>query len=367
MKKVMFLLDRYNSPYSGAESQLLKLIVQLQAKGIECSMSVLRSSAYIEENSFPCAVEVLNINRMLSPSAASGLFKFARKAKKNGFEVVHILLNDASIFAPPILKLVGLKVVVSRLDMGFWYSKLNLPILRVSRFFVDKVLANGLAVKNIVAQSEKYPPECITVIYNGIRDEQQLAAIKPVAIHERCGFNQQDPVIGIVASLYPIKRIEDLIAAVALVKKQVPNVRMVSLGGGDTEQYSAQIAKLGLAEHVFFMGAQSNPLDWISSFSIATLCSESEGFSNAIVEYLMCGIPVVCSNVGGNPEIVKDGINGRLYECGNVVELADYLMELIVNKSMYRNFQEAAKLSIGEQFTLPYFVDEHIKLYEAVQ
>lgn len=366
MNKVMFLLDCYNSPYSGAESQLLKLILGLQAKNIECTMAVLRSSAYIEQNNFPCGIQVLNIHKMLSVRSVVALAQFARQAKKEGYTVVHILLNDASIFAPPILKLMGLKVIVSRLDMGFWYTKLNLPLLRFSRFFVDKVLANGLAVKNVVASQENYSLKKIKVIYNGIKDEQQLAAINPVNIPAQCGFQAIDPVIGIVASLYPIKRIDDLIAAIALVKNQVPNVRMVSLGGGDPDQYSEQVERLGLSDNVFFMGAQANPLDWVSSFKIATLCSESEGFSNALVEYLMCGIPVVCSNVGGNPEIIKNGVNGRLYECGNIVELADYLVELLVNKKTYSSLQVKAATTIGEQFTLPYFIEEHIKLYREV-
>jgi glycosyltransferase involved in cell wall biosynthesis len=141
----------------------------------------------------------------------------------------------------------------------------------------------------------------------------------------------------------------------------------VSLGGGDPSRYTAQVEALKLEANVFFMGAQPNPLDWISSFDVATLCSESEGFSNAIVEYLMCGIPVVCSRVGGNPEIVKDGYNGYLFECGDTTSLATHLIELCTNPQHYQQVSMSAKSSIDERFTIPFFVNEHIELYEGVQ
>ncbi len=363
--KIRFLLDHYKSPYSGAESQLLKLITRLQQRGHQCSMTVLRPSDYLQQAPFVCAVSCLHLYKMLSITALRKLIGFARQCRADGVDVVHILLNDAAIFAPPILKLFGLKVVVSRLDMGFWYSRQNLLLLRLSRFFVDRVLANGEAVKQHVALKEGYALDQISVIYNGM-ESLDVSEIEAVDLQQQLGLPTDARVVGIVASLYPIKRHQDLIAAVARVRQHFPQLHMVAVGGGDASVYQGQIEAEAVQTSVHFVGAQSNPIAWIKAFDVACLCSESEGFSNALVEYLLCGKPVLASCTGGNPELVQEGVNGYLFEVADVDTLAQRLQELLTDSSCYRRLANAAAGSIDERFSLDYFTDAHLSLYRSL-
>ena len=76
----------------------------------------------------------------------------------------------------------------------------------------------------------------------------------------------------------------------------------------------AQAASLGISDHVTFTGARSDTPDLMRSFDVFVLPSLNEGISNTILEAMATGLPVVAGRVGGNPELVADGVTGRLYD-----------------------------------------------------
>ena len=162
----------------------------------------------------------------MSLSTCNKIYQAGRKWKSEGFNVTHILLNDCSIFAPFFLKLSRLKVIVSRLDMGFWYTSKNLPLLKLSRLFVDRVLANGEAVTNIVCEKEGYKPSQCEIIYNGLTNIDD-SDVTPVNLQKELKLPDDAKIIGIVASIYPIKRHQDLIKAIGLLNDK--NTHMVGI------------------------------------------------------------------------------------------------------------------------------------------
>lgn len=361
--KIMFFLDEFVSPHSGAESQLLKLIDGLKARNVTCEITVLRPTDYVDELKKVCPVHVLNCYKLLSAKSLWRIYKAGKLWRSKNFNTVHILLNDCSIFAPFLLKLSRLKVIVSRLDMGFWYSSKNLPLLRFSRRFVDKVLANGEAVRNIVCQNEGYSKSDCTIIYNGLLNTD-ASHIAPLNIKTKLGLSSQSKIVGIVASVYPIKRHQDLINAVSQLESN--DVHIVAVGRGNEGQHDALISKLGMNNRVHFVGGQSNVLEWVKGFDIACLCSESEGFSNALLEYMMCGIPVLASDVGGNPELVKNGINGYLYPLGDCEQLSTRIQQILSNQGLQNKLRQGSLNSVDERFSFEIFVDRHTELYSSL-
>ena len=359
----MFFLDEFVSPHSGAESQLLKLIHGLQSRNITCEITVLRPTDYLPELEKVCPVTILHCYKMMSLSTCNKIYQAGRKWKSEGFNVTHILLNDCSIFAPFFLKLSRLKVIVSRLDMGFWYTSKNLPLLKLSRLFVDRVLANGEAVKSIVCEKEGYKPSQCEIIYNGLTNIDD-SDVTPVNLQNELKLPDDAKIIGIVASIYPIKRHQDLIKAIDLLDDK--NTHMVALGGGDTNKYNELIKRLDLEGRIHFVGPKSNVLEWIKSFDIACLCSESEGFSNALLEYMICGVPVIASEVGGNPELVRNDVNGYLYPCGDYQRLSDKLAQTLNDSELHLALSKGSKESVDYKFTYTHFLDCHEALYKSV-
>ena len=357
---IMYLIDSYKDPYAGTEGQLLTLVNNLDRTQFTPHLAVFRSTPYIEEHEFSCPVEVLNIRRMASFRTLYRLHAFARSLRRRGIRLVHIYFNDASLIGPPIFKLFGMRVVISRRDLGFWYTPLNRLLFRITRHFVDRVIANSRAVSNVVQKAEHYGPNQIEVIYNGY-----LAGGKESAGgDEPLPPQPAGPIIGITANLRPVKRIDDLIRAVSEIRQEYPGAELWIAGEGPQRQALQELTRqLGVADSVRFLGQIRNVHRLVERFTVAVLCSESEGLSNSLLEYMACARPIVASNVGGNPEVIKHQENGLLVEPGNIVDLKEKILFLLANPTLASQLGSKARSDGLGRFTLSWMVNRHMQLY----
>lgn len=356
MKKVFFLMDYFGNPYAGTEGQLYALASGLNDRNVCIELAVFRSSKYVDSGLFPCRVKVLNITRMFHFMTFFRLIKLALYCRREKYELVHIFFNDASVVAPMILRLFGLKPVVSRRDMGYWYNDKLLKILRWNARFLQGCICNSHAVKKITIEKEHIAEQRVHVVYNGLPYDKTSGLSTDYCMNQ----------IGLVANIRKIKRIEDLIKALKLVREEVPDATVVVVGEGEAEQLMALAEKYGVRDAVDFVGAQTDVSSFIRKFHVAALCSETEGLSNAIMEYMAHGKPVVCSDVGGNPELVTHGKSGYLYPVGDVASLAENILLLLQDAERTEAFGRSGYERIISQFTLENMVDNTMTVYRNV-
>ncbi|MFV8571126.1 glycosyltransferase family 4 protein [Marinobacter sp. SBS5] len=360
--KLSIIMDQYNNPYAGTESQVLKLVTGLRERGWDIRFAVLRGTEYSRAGEFPVAIEELEIGSISSPQSWLKTYQYGRQLKRQGVHLVHVFFNDASVLCPPTMRMAGLKTIISRRDMGFWYNNKYLRALPLTGRFVSAVICNSKAVGSITRSSEKIPAQKIKVIYNG------YPPVPPAALKSMRESAEGKPVvIGIVANLRPIKRIEDLIKAVAELRKVGVRSSVNIIGGGDSAPYEQLAEEVGVRESIRFMGSQPEPEAFIAEFDIAVLCSETEGFSNAIIEYMRCGKPVVCTRTGGNPEIVIDGETGYLVDVGDIDGLAEKLKNLIEQPALRVTMGDKGAEKVAEKYSIDALLNQHIALYEVVQ
>src|SRR4026209_1618283 len=155
--KIMYLIDHYQGPPAGTEGQLLQLIRHLDRSRYEPSLTLLRDSEYVQRNLFPCPVRVLGITRLVSVRAVVGRLRYGFALRRENYRLVHCYFNDSALIAPFFLRLFGIRVLVSRRDMGFWYTPQNLFVLRLVVRFVDRYVANSHMVKQQVQAQERVP------------------------------------------------------------------------------------------------------------------------------------------------------------------------------------------------------------------
>lgn len=364
--KLSIVMDRYESPYAGTESQVLKLVEGLLARHWEIRFAVFRGTDYTRGGAFPVAVEDLNVTSLSSPMSWLRVYRYARKLRAEGFTVVHVFFNDASVICPPTMRAAGLKTLISRRDMGFWYNNLYLRILSLTGRCVSGVVCNSKAVAEVTNHLERVPPDKLHVIYNGYPD-QPVASCKNSNRQSDHSPADSAVVIGIVANLRPIKRIGDLIEAIGLIHRAGHQVELRIVGGGNPEPYLRQIHRLGLENRVYLLGSQPNPEEHIQDFDIAVLCSETEGFSNAIIEYMRCGKPVICTRTGGNPEIIQDGVNGFLVPVGDIDALARRMIDLITDPDRRRAMGDAGIAQLTTRYSLDTMLSRHVALYREIE
>jgi glycosyltransferase involved in cell wall biosynthesis len=370
--KIMYLMDYYIDPRGGTERQVLHLIQSVDKSRYEPSITLLHGSEYIGRNGFPCQVIILGISKIASIRSIFKLLRFGFALRQQDYRIVHCFFNDVSLIAPPLFRMFGVRVLVSRRDMGFWYTPRILAMLRFVSQFVDCYVVNSQAVKRVVQEQENVARKKILVINNGYIPTVQVNSAA-AEVNERLGAAADGPIIGIVANLRKIKRIDTLVEAFGAIHTRFPNVCLVIVGDCQSKQAKTVFEELerlanhlGVRNKVVFIGSVSDPMSYVNRFTVAVLCSESEGFSNALIEYMQAGRPIICTDTGGNPELIQDGTNGFLVPVGDVHMLADCLVKLLSDKELAQRFGEAAQETVRSNYSLTRMIAEQMNCYDEV-
>lgn len=365
LPRVAFIADAIRHPNAGTEGQLAALICGLAEMGVSTQLILLRGSPRIVDHLPGVPVQVIGIERLFSVRAIVTAIRLARQLKRSGVSIAHLYFNDTSILLPPVLRAFGLKVVISRRDLGFWYTRGKLVALRLNRLFVNRVVANSRAVADAVGAREGYPPSRIAVIYNALL--RQIDGAPTAGVH-RAG---EDKVIGLIANLRPLKRIDVAVRALAALRAAGVRARLVVVGDDGAgcsgtshrQELTALAAQLGVADRVEFTGLVAQPEPLLASFDACVLCSESEGFSNSVMEYLAAGKPTVCTDVGGAGEVIDHGTNGLLVPVGDHASLAAALQRVFTDEEFARRLSTAARETVRERFARHAMTQRHCELY----
>jgi glycosyltransferase involved in cell wall biosynthesis len=168
----------------------------------------------------------------------------------------------------------------------------------------------------------------------------------------RLGIADHEVVVGTVANYRAQKAYPDLLAAARTVVDTDATTRFLAVGQGPLEaEITARHAELGLGDRFRLLGYQPDPAAVLAACDVFVMASHVEGYPVAIMEALGMGLPVVSTAVGGIPDAVRDGIEGRLVPPGRPAELADALLD-VVGDGERRRHMAAAALERGERYDI---------------
>lgn len=365
MKPLAFLIDRFEHETGGTEQQLLRLTLGLAQQGEDLSIVSLRDASRLRTLVPSVPVIEIGVGSLRSAAAVTRAVRAGVRLAGKGVGVAHCWFNDSSMLWPPILRALGVRTVVSRRDLGFWYTAGNLRWLRALRPAVDVVVANSHAVKDQVMLREGYKSDQVRIIPNGIwhRREIDLAA----------GMRSLPSGRWLVAvsNLRPVKRIDLAIRAVALLAPRYADLRLAVVGDdlGDEHgnplepQYRGLAQQLGIGDRVLFLGRQQSPERFVRDADICVLCSDSEGLSNALIEYALAMRPIACSDIASNREVVIDRESGLLFEPGSSEALASAIENLLAEPQYASRLASRAAGNARQQFSIEQMVKRHHDLY----
>ena len=366
--RVAFFLDQFPESVGGTERQFLLLASELLKRQVECAVYTLRGFAKLREALPQASCHDLEVNRMASVRAFREVRNALREERRRGTRVVQTFLNDVSFLVPPLSRSVGLRTVVARRDLGFWYTPANLRVLRMVSRFVDAYAVNSDAVAAAVrkAESARVP---MKVIPNAIA--LQTSQIGGAQARQTLGLRADEFVIVCVANLKPLKRQETAIAALARLSPGGPPVRLVLVGadnpGVSSPSYRGELEQLarslGVDAAVTMTGSMAEPSVAWACADVGVLLSDSEGLSNAALEGLMSRIPMICTAVGGNLEIIEEGVNGFLVPCRDGGDVAAAIDSLRSDPERRLRMAANARDSVLRRFHVDAMVDAYVKLY----
>ncbi|MEL7369007.1 MAG: N-acetyl-alpha-D-glucosaminyl L-malate synthase BshA [Myxococcota bacterium] len=166
-----------------------------------------------------------------------------------------------------------------------------------------------------------------------------------------------------VSNFRPVKRVDDAVKAFHRIQQAMP-ARLLLVGDGPERAKVANLARdLGIDDRTCFLGTMVEFADLIRHADLFLLPSETESFGLAALEALASGVPVVASNVGGLPEVIRDGETGRLTPVGDVDAMAQAAIELLQDPVRHEGFAQAARADAVARFTLPNALDRYESYY----
>lgn len=362
-----FIADQ-NGLTGGTERQLIQLINNIDQFRFKPILICLRE--FIKNpywNTVKCEKHVLHVYSLASVHGMKAFFSFAIFLRKHPVDIVQTYFHDATLFGILAARFAGTKKTISsRRDLGFWHNKRLLRNISFVNMFTDRILANCMAVKNEVAANEHVRSDKVDIIHNGM--DLEAFYREPVVdlrsefpeIHNGCR------IIGMVANYNrEVKRADLFIKAAAEVVKHHNDVTFLLIGGGMLEnELRNLISQLGVQDRVILGGKKDPAIPYIKAFDIGVLTSDTEGFSNVLLEYMATGIPVVATDVGGNRELIQNQELGLLVPRDDHMAIASAIIHLLNDRVKCKRIGSNARRHIKEHFSWSYKIKEVESYYE---
>ncbi len=281
------------------------------------------------------------------------------------FDIVHTHNPKPGLLGQLAARAAGVPVVVNTVH-GFYFHEHMAPLRR--RFYVALEKAAARCSTLILSQNREdmatalregiCPADRIAHLGNGI-DLQRFAPCAVTALQrERArreiGLPDGAKVVGFVGRLVAEKGLEELFEAAAIVRRRLPSVRFLFVGGTDGEKADAldplQAHGLGRRGFARFVGHRTDMPVMYSLMDVLALPSHREGFPRAVMEASAMGVPCVVTDVRGCREAVEDGVNGSRVPLGDVPALADALVDILCDPNAARLMSVGGRRMALQQF-----------------
>jgi glycosyltransferase involved in cell wall biosynthesis len=355
--RITYVIDTLNTDLAGTESQLIRLINGLDRARFEVHLLCFRDHPWFQANrgSLDCDTTIIDIREFRKLSVYLSILKLIGHFRRTRPDIVHTFFPVANIVAVIAARLAGVRnTVSSRRDYGEWMSGRYLSFTKLSNRFARKIVANSHSVKTLTVEVEGVAAEKIDVFYNGIDVTGFDGLSVDWSLKQKLNIPKTNKVVGIVANFRPMKRHDIFLHAARELLKHRGDIDFLLVGGGGSAEPDtvALGQALGIAERLHFTGPQPDVAPYLSIMDVGVNCSEQEGLSNAVMEYMASGVPCIVSQSGGNPDLIAHHQNGLTFPLGDYRALAEGIDILLDNDELRERLRLAAKKRVLTDMTI---------------
>ncbi|MBW2707724.1 MAG: glycosyltransferase [Deltaproteobacteria bacterium] len=259
-------------------------------------------------------------------------------------------------------------VVTSRRALGTHQRRH--PVLRpldhMAARLSHRITVNSQAVWDDMVRCENVDVSKLLLIYNGV-DPRPFRASWSCAkdVRQDLNLKKTTKLMIVIANLIPYKGHLELLHAAKEVVERFPDALFLLVGEdrGIQKDLERDVANLGIGQSVRFLGRRDDVPVLLTASDISILPSHEEGFSNVILESMAAGLPVVATNVGGNSEVVLDGITGWVIPPEDPRALAAKIIDLLKDPNRAEEWGKRGRERVNKMFTVKKMVAAHLDLY----
>lgn len=363
--KVLLLIDRLGA--GGKERQLIELLKGLERRHeVECRLAVLANQqTQLLHSHFPDLHKLDTPIHYLDRTSAKDISVFGRLYRLCRDFQPHILHSwelMCSVYALPLAKMLGIRFINNTIQNAparigimsrVWLrSRLTFPLS-------DVVLANsraGLKAYRAPARKRAY-------IHNGFDLERIQQLQDPPTLRQELGITTSR-VVGMVGKFISKKDYPTFIKAGLILLEQYRDLSFIAIGDGPQLEACRKMVPPAQRDRFIFPGNRQEVESIVNLFDVGVLATFTEGISNAIMEYMALGKPVVATAGGGTGEIVLDGQTGFLVKASDPAALAAKIGYLLDHPGEAQVMGQAGRERLIGEFNLQAMTQQFIELYQ---
>ncbi|GGF46898.1 glycosyltransferase [Echinicola rosea] len=371
---------------SSSQIRILHLIKSLGRGGAEKLIPETAALHNQEEYAFYCLyfhqrpnslideLEEVGVDVSYFPSSNLALplqvGKVVEFVEKNHIDIIHCHLPWAGVLGRWVGKKTGAKVVYTEHNTWERYHPLSRRLNKLTFGWQQGVIAVSGEVRKSILRYYKPTVKSpqINTITNAVNtDKFKKDTAGRGRIRDSFGIPHDALVLGQVAVFRKQKRLDRWIALAKEITKSHPNIHFLLVGDGpERELVESTIGTGGFASKIHLAGAQETVIPYLSAMDVYMMTSEFEGLPVAMLEAMSCGLPVLCTEVGGIGEVITDGIEGMLCPKDNTEKLLLGASVLLTDPQRCQEISKMARQRVVSQFSIQRMVGGLEELYQNV-
>jgi glycosyltransferase involved in cell wall biosynthesis len=362
-----------SEPFGGAQRNTLLTIEGLARNGHPVELVCGAGGELIpraRERGIPVHV-IPDLVRKTSPIAdlRAGL-ALHRLFRARHYEIVHTHSTKAGLLGRLAARAAGVPVVVHTfhgfpfpLDGGL-RTRLFVATERLAGRFTDASVCVADALKAEVSSWRIARAQKIVTIYSGIEFDAYAPRHSARSMIKDLGLGDATPILGSIGHLREAKAQQDLVEAVAILRRKHPLIRLLIVGEGERRPLlESRIRELGLQPNVTLLGKRSDVADLLQVFDVYTMSSHWEGVGRALTEAMYRGLPVVVTAVYGVKELVLNGETGLTVPPRQPAALAAAIDRLLREPELARRLGTAAHRRVEQMMSAEGMIEALEELY----
>lgn len=371
--RITYMIDHLFNVEGGGELALLRILHHLPRCRFRPSVVTFNVKPRTREilQQLECPLYVFPVQRTYGWTGLRAALRIRSLLRREKPDIVHTFFETSNTWGGLITKLsFGPVLVSSRRDMGVLRSPKHRIAYRLVNILSDRVQAVSNEVRRLCIENEGIRPTKVFTIYNGIDLAKADLEQATDSFRARMGLHRASHVVTTVANIRRVKGLETFIKTAAIVRRRFESVLFVVAGRTHERLYFEElqllVKDLGLEESVSFLGMVDDVFPLLKCTDVFCLLSRSEGFSNALLEAMACGLPCVATPVGGNPEAISDGVSGYLVPSEDPVAAANRIIALLEAPERAKQLGREARKTVEAHFTVHHMIDELTQFYESL-
>jgi glycosyltransferase involved in cell wall biosynthesis len=353
---VMLLGDTLN--IGGSEGQFVEVATALTRSGWNVHAACVRAEGPLRAKVLAAGVDVWSCGppSFKSPRLAGSVLKLARYCRRHEIALLHAFDFYSNILAVLTARLARIpRVIASQRELESLRPRHQRAVQRMTLRFATDIVANSTPAADDIRRASPRLRHRTVVVPNGVDTSRFSPTPRPTSAIV---------TIGTLANARAEKGLHVFIQAASMLSVRHPATRFRLWGDGPLRRHLEELAeRLGIARQVEFCGRTTEPEHALRGLDVFVLPSLSEACPNAVLEAMATALPVVASDVGGIPDLVRHGETGYLVRPNSPRELASAIEALIDDRRSAKELGARGRARVVREFGMDRLIDRIDALY----